>query len=117
MAHEPPASYLRTHRKKSGLTQRELATLLGYDNEGPVSRHERGMTIPPLRIALAYEAIFQVPISELFPAVYLMVGESIETQLAAFESLLGEKSAEDHDADATARKLQFMWGRKNGIEL
>jgi transcriptional regulator with XRE-family HTH domain len=117
MAHKRIASYLRTHRKKSNLTQREIAQVLGYTHEGPVSRHERGVTVPPLPIALAYEALFRVPIYELFPGVYEAAGEHIEAQLAGFESRLGEKSAKDRDAAATARKLEFLWGRKNGVEI
>jgi DNA-binding XRE family transcriptional regulator len=117
MAQKEPASYLRTHRKKSGLTQRELAQVLGYSNEALVSRHERGMNVPPLPIALAYEALFQVPVSELFPAVHQEAAKNVETRLANLESALGGKSVKDRDAKATARKLQFVWGRNNGIAI
>jgi hypothetical protein len=34
-------NYLRAYRKKSGLTQRGLAFLLGWQNGGQVSRYER----------------------------------------------------------------------------
>ncbi len=64
------ASYLSSHRKRSGLSQERLGKLLGYPDEGPVSRHERLRSVPPLRIALGYQAIFQIPVSELFPGVY-----------------------------------------------
>jgi len=33
-----PSNLLRTHRKNSGLTQRELARVLGYRHAGPVLR-------------------------------------------------------------------------------
>lgn len=117
MAQKRIASYLRTHRKKSGFTQRDLAQLLGYGDEGPVSRQERGVIVPSLRMALAYEAIFRAPVSELFPSVYQTVERKIEAQLARFESRLGKKSAKDRNAAATAQKLQFMWARKNGVEI
>src|SRR5213592_838656 len=82
MAQKAPASYVRTHRKKSGLTQRELAQLLGYESKSPVSRHETAAGIPTLDIALAYEAIFHVPIAELFPDLYRTAEATVEAKLA-----------------------------------
>jgi DNA-binding XRE family transcriptional regulator len=117
MAHKRIASHVRTHRKKSGLTQRELARLLAHSNVGKVSRHERGVTIPSLPVALGYETIFRVPVTELFPAIHEAVTKDIEARLANFESALGKKSAKDRDAHATAQKLQFIWARKNGINI
>src|SRR5215831_1671687 len=113
MAHARIASHVRTHRKKSGFTQRELARLVGYTNQGPVSRHERGITVPPFQVALAYAAVFRVAVTELFPAVHEKVGKDIETRLATLEAALGHKSAKSSDANATACKLQFIWARKN----
>lgn len=113
MAQKRIVSYLRTLRKRSKLSQRELACLLGLDDEGSVSRHERGITVPPLRIALSYELIFRVPTSELFPSFYEIVEQEIEAQLELFEAVLGEKSSKDGNAAATALKLQFLATRKN----
>lgn len=107
MAHEPLVSYLRAHRKKSGLTQRELARLVGNSNEATVSRHERG-SIPSLRIALAYATVFQVRAADLFPALHQAIGRNVEAQIADLKFGLGQKSAKDRDAKATARKLQFL---------
>src|ERR1039458_8748831 len=72
------ATYLRSHRKHSGLSQRELAYLLGYPDEGQVSRHERAYSIPSFLIALSYQAIFRVPVSDLFPVAYETVRQTIE---------------------------------------
>jgi transcriptional regulator with XRE-family HTH domain len=112
MAHKRISSHVRTYRKRSGLTQLELANLLGQTSTGRVSRHERGITIPSLPAALGYEAIFGVPILELFPAIHETVGASVEARLAALKSALGEKSVKDRDANATALKLEFISARK-----
>ena len=112
MAQKRIVSYLRTLRKKSNLSQGELAQLLGYGNEGPVSRHERGVTVPPLRIVLSYQAIFRVPVSDIFPSIYQTVEENIEAKLTQFEAVLGAKSAKDHDAITTSLKLEFLAARK-----
>jgi transcriptional regulator with XRE-family HTH domain len=63
-------NYLRTYRKKLGLTQREVAFLLGYHGAAKVSRHERSGRIPDLQAVFAYEAIFQKPARELFAGIY-----------------------------------------------
>lgn len=117
MVHKRIASHVRTHRKKSGLTQRELARLLGHGSVGRVSRHERGVTAPSFPVALGYETIFRVPVTDLFPAIHEAVGKSIEARFADLESMLGKKSAKDSNANATAQKLQFIWARKHGIEI
>lgn len=117
MAQKPIVSHIRTHRKRSGLTQCELARLLGYRNSGRVSRHERGITVPSLTAALSYEILFRVPICELFPALHETVVKTIEAKLSGMESLLGRKSARGRDANRTAQKLQFLWSRKSGTEV
>jgi DNA-binding XRE family transcriptional regulator len=107
------ASYLRSHRKRSGLTQKELAALVGYPDEAQVSRHERLCCTPPLLIALGYEAVFRAPVSELFPGVYESLVASIEERLKALEQALHESTAKGRKAAAIARKLEWMWERQN----
>jgi transcriptional regulator with XRE-family HTH domain len=63
-------NYLRTYRKKLGLTQREVAFLLGSHSGAKVSRYERSGRIPSVRTIFAYEAIFQKPARELFAGIY-----------------------------------------------
>lgn len=66
MASQRLENYLRTYRRKSGLTQREVAFLLGGGSGAQLSRYEKQRRLPPLRTALAFEAIFKVPLAELF---------------------------------------------------
>jgi len=117
MAQQQCASHLRTLRKKSKLTQLELARILGYEHGGPVSRHERAIDTPPLAVTLAYQAIFRVPVAQIFPGIYQTVEQTIEARLADFERALGQKSARDRDAKETAQKLESLAARRNGIEL
>ena len=63
-------NYLRTYRKKLGLTQREVAFLLGCHGGAKVSRYERSGRVPDLKTIFAYEAIFQKPARELFAGIY-----------------------------------------------
>lgn len=107
------ASYVSSHRKKSGLSQERLGKLLGYPDEGPVSRHERLCSTPPLRIALGYQAIFRIPVSELFPGVYEKVERDVEERLAELERALQQSSAKGRDAARIARTLEWLWERQN----
>ena len=59
-------NYLRMHRKKSGLTQSEVAFLLGCQSGAKVCRYERRNRRPGLETVFACEFIFHTPASELF---------------------------------------------------
>jgi transcriptional regulator with XRE-family HTH domain len=113
MTTESIACRLRTLRRKSGLSQIELAQLLGFVSEVPVSRHERSETVPNLLTALGYEVIFRVPVSELFPGLYRSVETVIEERLAVLEEELQQSTAKGRNAAPVARKLEFSWERKN----
>jgi DNA-binding XRE family transcriptional regulator len=105
-------NYLRTHRKKSGLTQLELGLFLGYRDEGPVSLHERNRTVPPLIAALAYEVIFRVPVSVLFQGLHAEVRRTMEGNLAEFEDHLQRRSGKGRGANETAQKLTWLRQRR-----
>ena len=62
-------NYLRSHRKQSGLSQDEVAFLLGVGNGSLFSRYEKRRRVPPLETALACEAVFGVPVAELFAGI------------------------------------------------
>jgi len=106
-------NYLRTRRKKAGLSQREMGKLLGYADEGAVSRHERSKTAPPLSIAIAYEIIFQNHISELYPGVTETMKPTIEQRLLDFEKELQEKNANGGCTRRMAQKLAWLSERRN----
>ena len=78
-------NYLRTYRKRSGLSQLDVGLLLGYRTKAQVSRHERARTQPPLVIALAYEVIFHAPVSALFAQAHANARRSVDKKLVAFE--------------------------------
>ena len=58
--------YLRTHRKRRHLTQREVAILLPETSVSAISRCERFEQLPSLETALAYEVLFGVSVRDLF---------------------------------------------------
>lgn len=63
-------NYLRTHRKRAGFSQAEMAFLLGGGRGTKVSRYERFKRLPELPTAFAYQVTFGIPASELFAGVF-----------------------------------------------
>lgn len=67
---QPLHNYLRMFRRSAGLTQKELAYLLGIHSASPVSRYERSLREPSLHTLLAFELIFRTPARRLYSGVY-----------------------------------------------
>ena len=63
-------NYLKSNRKRLSLSQDEVAFLLGTASGAKVCRDERFAREPSLSTALAYEAIYQKPVRELFAGFY-----------------------------------------------
>lgn len=113
MAHHKLPNYLRTHRRRAGFTQNELAFLLGSSSGNNVSRYERGVAIPILTTLLAYAVIFGTPINELFGGVLEEVERDV---IARAEVLAGELQAVKLDK-RTARKLELLRAIVFGLEI
>jgi len=58
------------YRKRMGLTQKEVARLLGHRDTSMVSHYERGRALPPLPVALGLEIIYRTPVAFLFPGLH-----------------------------------------------
>lgn len=107
------ASYLRSHRRHSGLTLSEVARVVGMVNETQVSRHERTRAHPTFLMALAYEALFRVPVARLFPEPYQSVEQNVEAQLAVLRAELESSTAKGRSAVLVAQKLEWMTLRRS----
>ena len=97
-------NYLRTFRKRSGLSQDEVAFLLGGENGGMVSRYEQFNRVPSLETACAYEALFGVPTSQLFAGVSKKVSNRLGRRASPLANRLGKAGADS----MTARKLAML---------
>jgi len=95
-------NYLRTYRKRAGLTQDELALLLGCTSGTKVSRYERLTREPNLETAFACQAIFGVPAHELFPSIYQNVEQIIKKRAELLKERLSGTNA------AVKYKLQVL---------
>jgi transcriptional regulator with XRE-family HTH domain len=78
MATHKLANYIRAYRKKSGLSQREVAYLLGCDTGAQVSLYERRRRMPPVQTALACQAVFGTPVADLFAGTYETTAKEVK---------------------------------------
>ena len=98
-------SYLRTFRRRSGLTQAEVAFLLAADSGAKVSRYERLSRRPNFRTALGLQVVFGIPADELLPGI----SAEVERKILARAHLLLRRLERHGDSARTKRKLRFLW--------
>jgi transcriptional regulator with XRE-family HTH domain len=106
-------SYLLYHRKISGLTQRELAELLGSIGPRQVAKLESQMAAPSFLVAVGYHKVFGATIAELFPGFVETVGTNIEQRISEMERRLHESTAKGREAARIARKLEWCEQRRS----
>lgn len=80
--------YLRTYRRNWGLTQKELATLIGTASSVQISRYENSKRAPKLEVALACQVIFGVPPSTMFPNAYALSEEEVMRNMCQMDLAL-----------------------------
>jgi transcriptional regulator with XRE-family HTH domain len=95
--------YLRSYRRRWGLTQEELATLLGCKTGAVISRLERHGRHPTLKVAYAFEVIFGTTPIELFPGLHVKVRKNVIARMRdLYDELQGDPSK------TTRLKLDFF---------
>jgi len=97
-------SYLRTFRRRSGLTQAEVAFLLGVHSGAKVSRYERLSRRPSFQTALGLQAVFGIPAETLLPAM----SAQVERKIVARAYLLSRRLERHSDSARTKRKIRFL---------
>jgi transcriptional regulator with XRE-family HTH domain len=97
-------NYLRTYRKRIGLSQEDLAFLLGCRSGAKVCRYERFSRVPTLRVALAYEVIFRAPARDLFGGLQ----QKVEQEVSIRAEFLARKLAVQRPGRLAARKLEML---------
>ena len=60
---------MRTYRIRAGLTQRDVAALLGLETGSTISRTEKGDGIPSLHVLLGYCVLFEVHPEKIVPGI------------------------------------------------
>ncbi len=63
-------TYLRRERRKWGLTQKEVASLVGLRSRSQISAIERGVAPPTVQQLLAFQCLFGMTAAQLFPRLF-----------------------------------------------
>lgn len=100
------ANYLLTYRKHAGLSQDEVAFLLGGQSGTKVSRYEQSARLPSLETALAFEAILGVPTRELFAGAFAKVEKSAKARAETLTEKISRST--DRELQLTKRKLATL---------
>jgi transcriptional regulator with XRE-family HTH domain len=106
VAHQRLQNYLRTHRRRYGLTEAEIATLLGSASGTKVSRYENFARMPGVLAVFAFEIVFNQPASELFAGTYQAI--RVEVQKRARHMAKRLQSRPDAETRKTLRKLELL---------
>lgn len=103
MANHSLPNYLRARRKSAGLSQEDIAFLLGF-HSSHICRYERFRRTPGFRIAVAFEVIFKAPIRTLFHGDYRAVEKFIRRRTKQLVFRLKKQKANR----LTERKLAHL---------
>ena len=107
-------NYLRTYRKRAGLSQAEVAFLLGCHSGAKVSRYEHAARRPSLETVFAYEVILHTALRDLFAGLYRDVER--QTRKRARQLLRKLESADPADP-WVIRKIALLRSIHGGKEL
>ena len=97
-------NYLRTFRRRAGLSQDEVAFLLGCQSGAHVCHYERFRRVPSLRTALAFAVIFQTPIQMLYAGEFQKVEQAIRRRAKRLSARLSVANTDP----STARKVALL---------
>jgi len=84
-------------------------------NGAQVSRYEKRRRLPSVETALACEAIFGVPVAELFAGVRDSIGKDIEKRRRELSSKLQAKAPKGSETLITAHKLRWLTDRETPL--
>lgn len=96
-------NYLRSYRQKAGLTQDEIAFLLGGSHGSTITRHEEHHRVPSLQTALRYSAVYREDPRTLFAGRYYDAKKFVSVRA---EKLL--KSMKDGSSSPRVRFVQSL---------
>jgi transcriptional regulator with XRE-family HTH domain len=101
-------NYLRTHRKRTGLSQSDISFLVRLTSKSVLSRYERGESQPSLRTALACQAAFGTPVSELFAGLSDSVAKDTRHQMKRLQTRLRANINPQSTGNRIMQKFQWI---------
>lgn len=74
---------LRRFRREMGLSQKEVATVLGLNNAAPVSRWEKGIVLPETMSALKLAALYRSSVDVIYSDLRFELSEDLSIRQRA----------------------------------
>lgn len=96
-------AFVRAHRRRWGLSQTELALLLGIASSTTVSRIERSVRRPTTTVLVACCVLFGLPAPELFSSLHQEIEEAVGTAAKELYDALEGKTDKP-----SLRKREFL---------
>jgi len=96
--------YLRVYRKKSSLTQNDLAYILDLGDYATVSRWEHGQRQPNIETLLTYRLLFGLPIELLFERQKRELMDRIVSRVR----LLQEEIRKEPQENKAVQRIAFL---------
>lgn len=106
----PPNNLLRILRRRIGLSQRELAFLLGYKSDSQVSRLENGGRLPHFVQVLAIELVFGIDSSEFFDGVRRSTRRAVCGRVRQLQRSLHRSGSKHPRVSFKVARLQELLG-------
>ena len=98
-----PLNYLRSYRLRWGLSQGELANLLGCKTAGVISQIEKKLRAPTLKIMVGCFVIFGATAADVFPDISAAVETDVmERVWELYDNIQGDSSRK------TKMKIQLL---------
>jgi DNA-binding XRE family transcriptional regulator len=99
----PKDNYIFNHRLQTGLSQDDLAVLIGLGEGASVGRYERGVRLPELRTGLALEIIFEEPVQAIFAGISHDLRSDVASRAKALLEITN-----DEPTNVNAMKLKTL---------
>ena len=85
-------SYIRVNRRRWGLTQRELALLVGLSGAASVSRIERAQQTPTAQALVSYALLFDIAPHDLLPSFHREIEDALIAAARTLRANLGKRT-------------------------
>lgn len=76
-------NYLRRCRKARGLTQKEVADILGLESSAMISRWEKGVSLPETHNAIRLSVIYQTTVDFIFEELRYAIRDKLSQRVNA----------------------------------
>jgi len=111
-------NYLRSYRLRWGLSQGELAYLLGWSRSEVISRIEMKLRAPTLNLVIACFVLFGTPPAELFPDLSAGIEAEVMARVWEFyEKLQGNPSKKTKKSESSYSNMQSRGPSKGKSSL